>query len=220
MPSSQEKSKLVVHKYQAYVILGMVFMLIGFLLLYPVLYGAIVEEVHYLFRSAEDKAAVPPAKVETPATEYSEDYLPKDSSFGIVIPKIGANASVIANVDPYNESDYRSALTRGVAHANGTMYPGDIGRMFLFAHSSENAWFASRYNAIFYLLPKLENGDPIYVYHNNTRYTYFVTGSQVVAGDALEYLEYQGSTNKELVLMTCWPAGTTLQRYLVFARLQ
>lgn len=219
MPSSYEKEKNIVLKQQSFAITGMVFMLVGFLLIYPVLYGSLIQETGYLFRSTKAKNAVPPARIET-AVPSEEELLPKDSLFGIVIPKIGANTAVIANVDPYDESVYQSQLSKGVAHASGTVFPGDIGRMFLFAHSAENAWFASRYNAVFYLLPKLQQGDPVYIYYNNTRYTYTVTGSQIVSDNELEYLEYQGTTGKELVLMTCWPAGTTLQRYLVFATLQ
>ena len=199
-------------------VIGFTCILCGFLLLYPVLTGVVVQEIRYFLRSSSQKEVVPPARVaelpDKPATE-----MPVDSDFGIIIPKIGANEPVVPNVDPYSEAVYQSALSQGIAHASGTVYPGDIGRMFLFAHSAENAWFAARYNAAFYLLPKLEPGDPIYVYKNGIRYTYFVTGAEIVSEDAIEYLEYTSSDEKELVLMTCWPAGTTFQRYLVFARI-
>src|SRR3989339_451702 len=60
---------------------------------------------------------------------------PVDQEFGIVVPKIGANSKVIANVDPYNSKVYQRALTQGVAHAAGTVLPGEIGNSFLFSHS-------------------------------------------------------------------------------------
>src|SRR5690348_13674845 len=61
----------------------------------------------------------------------AKQIVPVDKDFGIVIPKLGANAHVIANVDPFNSKDYQYALTRGVAHARGTSVPGSMGNVFL-----------------------------------------------------------------------------------------
>ena len=50
--------------------------------------------------------------------------VPKDPNFSIIVEKIGADASVIANVDASNKAVYTEALKRGVAHALGTAFPG------------------------------------------------------------------------------------------------
>ncbi len=148
-----------------------------------------------------------------------QEIEPIDREFGIVIPKLGANARVIANVDPYNSRAYQRALTKGVAHTRGTSVPGAMGNMFLFAHSSEDFYNAVRYNSIFYLLAKLEAGDEIIMYYKNTKFTYVVTDKKFVSPNAVEYL--QGDSLKSgLTLMTCWPPGTTLKRLLVFAELK
>ena len=94
---------------------------------------------------------------------------PLDKEFGIVIPKIGANAKIVANVDPYNSNTYQLALTKGVAQARGTALPSQLGNMFLFSHSSVNILEATRYNSVFYLLSKLKKDDEIFVYYKNIR---------------------------------------------------
>jgi sortase A len=142
--------------------------------------------------------------------------VPKDPQFSIVVPKIGANAKIIANVDAAEEEVYLNALNKGVAHTLGTAFPGEGGHVFLFAHSTDYFWNVGSYNAIFYLLNKLEIKDEINIYYKGQRYVYQVIGKQVVDPSKVEYLTRK--TNKEfLTLQTCWPPGTTLKRLLVFA---
>ncbi len=141
---------------------------------------------------------------------------PVDKNFGIVIPKIGANAKVIPNVDPYNSYVYQAALTKGVAQAKGSALPDKIGNMFLFSHSSVNLLEASRYNSIFYLLSKLKKDDEIYIYYKNIRYKYAVSDIKIVDAKDVSYLNPRSKV-ETLTLMTCWPAGTTYKRLLVIA---
>jgi sortase A len=144
---------------------------------------------------------------------------PIDREFGLVIPKIGANARVIANVDPSSSKVYIEALKRGVAHAEGTVYPGQVGNSFLFAHSVGNFWEVNRWNAVFYLLRELQAGDELDVFYKGQRYIYQVYGNLVVVPTDTKYIEPQADFPK-LTLQTCWPPGTTLRRLLVFARLK
>ena len=141
---------------------------------------------------------------------------PIDKDFGIVIPKIGANSKIIPNVDPFNSGIYQTALTKGVAQAKGTVTPDRIGNMFLFSHSSANILEASRYNSVFYLLSKLETNDEIYIYYKNVKYKYVVSDKKIVDAKDVSYLNPKAKT-KQLTLMTCWPAGTTLKRLLIIA---
>ena len=141
---------------------------------------------------------------------------PVDEEFGIVIPKIGANAKIVANVDWKDSAVYQRALTQGVAHAAGTAYPGQPGNIFVFAHSGIDFYEAVRYNAVFYLLNKLEPGDEITLIYQQRKFLYRVTEQKTVAPEAIGYL--MGDPAKEtLTLMTCWPAGTTLRRLVVVA---
>lgn len=145
-----------------------------------------------------------------------EVLVPKDSNFSIVIPKIGANSPILPNIDAGNEPEYLDALQKGVAHAKGTAFPGEGGHIFMFAHSTDYIWNVGTYNAVFYLLYKLEPGDQINIFFKGQRYVYKVTEKKEVDPSEVEYLTRK--TDKEfLTLQTCWPPGTTFKRLLVFA---
>lgn len=144
---------------------------------------------------------------------------PIDTQFGIVIPKIEANARVMAEVDWQDARVYQEALRHGVAHAQGTALPGQAGNTFIFAHSGVDFSEAARYNAVFYLMNKLVRGDEIRIFYEGQEYLYQVTETKKVASEAVEYLD-QDLSKKTLTLMTCWPAGTTLKRLIVQAELK
>jgi sortase A len=145
--------------------------------------------------------------------------VPKDTKFSILIPKIGASAKVFPNVDASNPNDFLPILMQGVAHARGSVFPGLKGNIYLFAHSTDNFWDVGRYNAVFYLLKDLRPGDDVIVFFENKRYDYVVTGSKTVVPSDVSYLvNAQKENSEQLILQTCWPPGTTLQRLLVFAR--
>jgi sortase A len=146
--------------------------------------------------------------------EAKEVMVPVDEEFGIVIPKISANAKVHQDVDWQKSAVYQKALQTGVAHAQGTSTPDKPGNMFLFAHSGIDFYEAARYNAEFYLLGKLDVGDSIYIFYQGEKYLYTVTDKKIVASDQVQYL--MGSSNqRQITLMTCWPAGTTFQRLII-----
>ncbi len=145
--------------------------------------------------------------------------VPKDTEFGIVIPKIGASAKVFANIDPGNQDEFLPILAQGVAHAQGTVFPGILGNIYLFAHSTDSFWNAGRYNAIFYLLKDLVPGDEVVVFYQNKRYDYIVSESKIVNPDDVSHIvDAQNAGEETLILQTCWPPGTTFQRLLVFAK--
>lgn len=147
-----------------------------------------------------------------------EIITPIDTNFGIVIEKINANARVVANVDPSDEKDYTQALAKGVAHAKGTTFPGQKGNIYLFSHSVDAPWNIVRYNAIFYLLSKLETGDRVIMFYQGKRYDYIVFDKAIVNPDDTHYLtdSYEESI---LTLQTCDPPGTLLNRLIVRAKL-
>jgi len=166
------------------------------------------EEVRYSVSRILPAPAVSP----TPAEPASRE-------FGIVIPKIGANAPVVPEVDPYNSAEYQLRLTKGVAHAKGTAYPGESGNIFMFAHSAGDWTQANRYNAVFYLITKLVPGDEITLWYNFNPFRYVVSETKIIDATEVQYLDPHYSA-KTLSLMTCWPPGTTIRRFLVTATLQ
>lgn len=183
---------------------GLLLLAISILLFLLIFHPVITEEVKYNLRSK---------------TDLDKAIVPSDTDFGIVIPKIKANAAVIKNVDPYNANVYQRQLTKGVAHARGSALPGRAGNVFLFAHSSDNFYNANRYNSVFYLLNKLEKDDEIDLYFEKKKYQYRVSAKKIVAPTAIAYLKGSSFLNK-LTLMTCWPPGTTLKRLIITGELR
>lgn len=191
---------------------GVGFLLVSVAIVVLTFYPVIREEFLYLTRGSLENSQV--LLEESQAEENTKAIVPEDPNFGVVIPKIRANTNVIPGVDPYDEEEYQLQLSRGVAHADGSALPDEAGNVFLFAHSAGNFYEANRYNAVFYLLNKLQQGDDMYVFYEKQRYRYIVTETKIVEADEVEYLSSDAGKN-QLTLMTCWPAGTTLQRLLV-----
>jgi len=196
-------SSAAVHKNShSLIFVGIILLLSGTGLLLTIFFPVLTQEVTYQLRSVSPTLP---------------QLTPVDTQFGIVIPKIGANAKIIANVDPYNSREYQTQLTRGVAHAQGTAFPGQVGNVFLFAHSSDNWYTANRYNSVFYLIHQLEKGDAIDLYYQDRKYSYHVVDKKTVDPQSVAYLQ-NSTSQKQVTLMTCWPPGTTLKRLLVIAQ--
>ena len=142
------------------------------------------------------------------------DSLPTKGTF-ITIPKIHAQSPVTENVDPWNESLYREALKKSVAHAKGTSLPGQEGTVFLFAHSSGLPWELTRFNTIFLRLGELQKGDTITILRNGKKFSYTVREKKEVWPTEVNYL--LDTKRTQLILQTCTPIGTSLKRLLIFA---
>ena len=144
--------------------------------------------------------------------------VPSSTEFGIVIEKINVNAPVVPAVDPTNADEYSKALDQGVAHALGTVFPGQDGNSFLFSHSTFNVFEISKYKAIFTLLNKLETGDRIVMLYKGERFDYEVSEIKVVPPTDVTPLTADYET-PVLTLQTCDPPGTDLNRLIVIANL-
>lgn len=139
-----------------------------------------------------------------------------DPYFSLNIPKINSKANIIPNVDPGDFGEYSQALKQGVAQAKGTGFPGQGKTIFLFSHSTDSPLNFNRYNAVFYLLRKLEVGDRIMVYFLDQTYTYQVTQKIITEVKDTSWLRDQGE-GERLILQTCDPPGTSLRRLLIIA---
>jgi sortase A len=134
------------------------------------------------------------------------------SSLDITAPIVYTNGTT--------EDEFQKALAEGVVHYPGTAEPGQRGNAYIFGHSSDFVWSKGKYKTVFALLPKIKEGDIINISDKEGNpYTYKVTGTKVVAPNALEYLK-QDLNKKTLTLQTSYPLGTALKRFLVFAELQ
>lgn len=151
-------------------------------------------------------------------TGTPQTITPVSTDFGVVVEKINANAKVIADVDSTDQTSYTKALALGVAHAKGTSFPGQIGNIYLFSHSTDAPWNIIRYNAIFYLLNKLDSGDRVIMFYSGRRYDYIVFDKVITSASDVKYLT-QSYDQSVLTLQTCDPPGTILNRLIVRAKL-
>lgn len=140
-----------------------------------------------------------------------------DKNYSVYIPKIQAISRVIGNVDASDEKAYLQALKIGVAEASGLAHPGQKGTTYLFAHSTDGPWNFARYNAIFYLLDKVEKGDIVEIVYKGKLYKYSVSSKSVLGAQDTQYLVPQDK-EEQLILQTCWPPGTAWKRLVVVAK--
>jgi len=177
---------------------------------------------------ARTKTAIAPTAAPLPAsapvlfnpliTPDGTEITPVNTSFSLVIPTIGVNAPVVANVDPTKPNDYGAALLQGVAHASTSFTPDEDGTVYLFSHSTNYDWFVKDLNAVFYLLKNLKADDLVVVMYQGTRYTYKIRETKVVSPQDISSL-VPVVGQKSLILETCWPPGSVAQRLLVLADL-
>ena len=218
--SEQKENKLVSNiKRNKGRYLGIFLLLLGFTVLLITFYPLLSSYLNYYLVPPDMTIPVEiVSEDEDITTDIKKDteIIYVDSTFGIYIPKIKANAPVIANVDPYNEETYTNALYKGVAHAKGSSFPDRSGNVFLFAHSAVNFYEQRKFNIYFYLLGELEKDDPIYLSYNGEIYEYEVLDNKRVNPDQIQYLDTYMDEDT-LTIMTCWPAGSDFKRVIVTA---
>ncbi len=198
--SSEKENK---RRFSRPALVGLILILISFLIPLKTFSPVIKSEIDYQLHQKN----------------YSTEITPVNTEFSLVIPKINTNTKVIQNIDPFNSQIYQKVLTQGVAHASTSDTPDQDGNVFIFAHSAGNWYQANQYNAVFYLLNKLNSGDQIFLYYHNQKYVYSVTQTKIVDSETTDYLKSDFGQH-QLTLMTCWPSGTTLKRLIVVAQLQ
>jgi sortase A len=136
----------------------------------------------------------------------------------IIIPKINVSAPVGYGLPDLSESTAQNALKNGPIHypvKGASAVPGQNGNTLILGHSSGD-WFESGdYKFIFVQLNRLAPGDLFYLDYQGVRYTYRVTGSQVIRPNQIDALDI-GEDKPYATLITCDPPGTANNRLLVF----
>ena len=141
-----------------------------------------------------------------------------DTNFYIYIPKINARAPIVADVNPAVPETFKEALKLGVAQAQGTSTPDEPGTTYLFAHSTDSPLHFVEYNAIFYLLHTVnpDDHDEILVFYHDKLYKYKIVEKYIVDANDTSWL-LDKSSDKRLILQTCWPPGTSWKRLIIIA---
>jgi LPXTG-site transpeptidase (sortase) family protein len=141
--------------------------------------------------------------------EYSE----KENS--LEIPKIGIEAPLIVDKN-LDDNGVSKALDRGVVYYPGSVLPGEKGQTIILGHSAPPGWPKIKYDWVFTRLNELTEGDEIFVYFDNKKYTYSLKDKIFLErGGEIP----KGLTNSEnvLVLISCWPPGKDIRRIAVVA---
>ena len=112
---------------------GIVLIIIGLIILLAIFGPVLKEEFTYWTDRASGVRYSLKVDFNFPDSKFKQ-IIPESEFFGIVIPKIDANAKVYADVDPFNPEEFLPILKKGVAHAKGTGFPGEGKNIYLFAH--------------------------------------------------------------------------------------
>lgn len=144
---------------------------------------------------------------------------PINRDFSLVIEKIGVNAPIIPDVSTVDEKQYKEALKSGVALAISSDYPTTVpSNVYLFAHASLNFWDLGKYSTVFNMLRKLNYKDKIHVFYQDRDFMYEVVNKEVVKGWNTNPIT-RSVIEPVLTLQTCDPPGTTINRFVVTAKL-
>jgi len=124
---------------------------------------------------------------------FQNDYL--------IIPKLNLNAPLIFSQNENPEKNLKKGVVAKLNKNN---------QVIVFGHSSSYPWQENPYGKIFAHLDKLQPGDKIIIVYQNKKYIYQVKESKIINPQKKNYFADQG-----LLLVTCWPPGTTWQRLVV-----
>lgn len=149
-----------------------------------------------------------------PTTDVQVDGDPR-----LIIPKINVDAPVIYGLESIAEGPVQEALDHGVVHypiPGANSVPGQVGNTAILGHSSNDVFNTGAYKFVFVQLDQLNEGDTFYAHYEGTRYTYSVTGKEVIEPTEVNKLILD--TDKPMMtLITCTPPGTALKRLIVYA---
>ncbi len=106
-----------------------------------------------------------------------------------------------------------------LGHLSGSAYPGRVGKVVIYGHSTIPFLFDSKdYRTVFSRLDKLNTGNLITVDFAGQVYTYIVKSNQISLPQELNLNSFSRNQSN-LVLITCYPFGSTEQRLVVVADL-
>lgn len=143
---------------------------------------------------------------------------PVDTQFGIVINKIAANGKII-DFDVIGEADYlEDKLFEGLVHPSDSAYPGNQGNVVIIAQTPGDWYKYTRSNPQFYLIDRLKTGDLIELYYVGEKFDYSVTTNLYVPENSVNKYTKQ-SDQKQLTILSGWPAGTMLFRQVIQAKM-
>jgi len=142
------------------------------------------------------------------------DQLPvstQTTNYRLSIPKLGIQSAVVM----VGGDDLKTSLIQ----YPGTSLPGKPGNPVIFGHSTlPQLTRSGNYKSIFTFLPKLQEGDALWVDIDGVTYKYLIERLVEMGPNDLSILA-QRYDDAYLTLVTCVPPGTYLKRLVVRARI-
>lgn len=130
-------------------------------------------------------------------------------------PKLGIKAPLQWDV---SLGEVNQVMINGLVHVEGTAKPGENGDILISGHSSYYLWVAGDYKTVLAPLVRAETGDFIMIRRDKI-YLYEVTEvREIRKTESLDFV-YGGSEPGKLLIMTCVPIGTDINRLIVEAKL-
>ncbi len=159
-------------------------------------------------------ATLAPTPTPTPSTPRQIQPIGQSQLSAVIsIPKINVSAPIM-EVSDSRDATILNALKKGVVLYPGSSNPGQPGTAVIIGHSSSSLPWTD-YSSIFSTLNKLQPNDLIYISVGSTKYTYRILA--VEKGSAQELVN--SGLAGDLIVSTCWPIGTDLNRMAVSATL-
>lgn len=186
------------------------------LFLAPVILAETGYRINNLFRGFQKQKVILSGFGQILWLEEKGASVPLDWNFSLVIPRLGINTKVLHATNLADEDSYKDALSQGAAHADETAFPNEPGTSYIFGHSTNSVLNISRYNAVFYPLQYIKEGDEIIIFYQGEIIAYKVQDKRIVDAGDIDYMLAQ-TKERRLVLQTCWPPGTTWKRLVVIA---
>lgn len=191
--------------------LGLILILVGIVGIGWVYQPLLTVQIQYAWKQTELAKLVAYRPVE------KASWQAPDENFSVYVPKIEARAKVVPNVNVGDKREYMQKLRLGVAQAAGLSDPGELGTTYLFAHSVGDRLDFARYNAVFYLLDKVNVGDAVEIKFKNQIFKYQITGREILEASDTRYFKNDLSQER-VVLQTCYPPGTSWKRLVVVGK--
>lgn len=139
----------------------------------------------------------------------------------LMIPKLNVEVPVIFG-SANDVASMNIAMGNGVANfavPGASAKPGEVGNFVISGHSAGNVYQNTNYKFIFSGLPRMVDGDLIYMDYEGKRYTYKMIGHTIVDPSDVNVLVRIANENPDkplITLLTCYPLGTSRQRYVIF----
>lgn len=138
----------------------------------------------------------------------------------IIIPKIWKNIPLVdiknRTVSWQSELNdiFMSELEKWVVRYPWSVKPWELWNSFIFWHSSNFPWINWEFNDVFSTLNNVSFNDEIIIYYNQKKYVYTIKKRDIISPWNVSIFKWN-KTKAQVMIMTCWPIWTTLNRLVL-----